>query len=92
MSKHFVRNPIIQTLPAGATLMLDIEPPMDEDERPMILPFRGRGSVVVHVIDNGCLEITNPTNELAPFILVVAKPPRELQRLMTTLVDTLRNR
>lgn len=90
-----MRNVIVQTLPAGASLLIEITPPMTEEERPVLLPFRGRGTVVVQVIDNGHLEIANTTNEIAPFIIFVGKLPNvppEVQRMMSLLFATLRNR
>ncbi|MGH7178285.1 MAG: hypothetical protein ACREJC_12970 [Tepidisphaeraceae bacterium] len=90
-----MRNVVAQALPAGASMIIQIEPPMGDRERPLLVPFRGRGTVVVRVIDNARLEITNTTNEIAPFVIVVGKTPNippEVMRLGMTLIAALRNR
>jgi hypothetical protein len=90
-----MRNLVVQALPAGAVMTINVEPPMADDERPILLPFRGSGTVVVRVIHNACLEIENTTSEIAPFAICVGKPPQlppQVQVLANLLIHTLRNR
>lgn len=70
-----MRNLIIQALPAGAVLTIDLDRPMAHDERPIILTTKGKGSAVVQVIDTARVSITNPTREISPFIFFVGKSP-----------------
>jgi hypothetical protein len=71
-----MRSPITQVLPAGAVLLVTIDPPLTDREEPYVLTVRGTGSVVVQVVDSRQVSISNPTEKLSPFFFFVG--PRSL--------------
>ena len=67
-----MRSPITQVLPAGAMLLITIDPPLADHEEPFVLTVRGAGSVVVQVVDSRQVSILNPTTGLSPFFFFVS--------------------
>lgn len=66
-----MRNTLIQALPPQASLVIQIKPPVTEDEQPYLYTTKGAGTVVVRLIDNAHAELTNLTYEIAPFVLFI---------------------
>jgi hypothetical protein len=66
-----MRNVIAQSLPPGAEITLKITPPMTEDERHYLLKPPSHSPVVVTVIDDAHVSITNPGDTIAYFVFCV---------------------
>jgi hypothetical protein len=77
-----MRNELVQPLAAGTTLTINIDPPMEDDERYFLVVPAGRELVVVRPINNGCVSITNPTKALVLIIFGVTRLPRVSPELL----------
>jgi hypothetical protein len=85
-----MRNAVAQALPPKATMTIEIDPPMAEGEEPYLLTLRGPGTVVIQATAPNRVALYNPTSEISPFILVVAKVmPPALHSLVATLLRKL---
>lgn len=88
-----MRNTVVQALPAGATLIIKVDPPMNPDERHYTLVPQGRDSVVVRVIDTAHVELINQSAAFALVIFGVTKIPTlspALHEMVATLFSKVR--
>lgn len=83
-----MRNTLAQALQPGITMLIPIEPPIAEHERYYCLTGLGPGAVVVQVIDNARVSITNPTRFVAPFVFSIG-PKTFLPPAISNLLRTL---
>jgi hypothetical protein len=82
-----MRNPVAQALPPRATLIVEIDPPMQEGEEPYLLTLRGPGTVVIQAIEPTRVALYNPTPEISPFVFLVAKTlPPMIHSLVASLL------
>jgi len=70
-----MRNTVLQVIPAGATLMVPVDPPMELHESPFMFTALGRDSAVIRVVDTALVAIHNPTDRPSPFLFFVATQP-----------------
>lgn len=75
-----MRNQIAQVLSPNTTLVLKIDPPIDDGEKPYVLTLRGQESIVIEIVDPSRVEISNPTKEISPFFFCIAKRPIAMLR------------
>lgn len=66
-----MRNVVAQTLPPGAEITIKINPPMNADERHYLLKPPLRMPIVVTVIDDAHVSVTNPNDTFAYFVFCV---------------------
>lgn len=76
MTSQTLRNMMVQTLPGKTSLVIKIDPPMEDDERPLMLAFRGKHTAVMSVLTQGSVSITNPTDTIAMFTFAVGRQPK----------------
>ncbi len=86
-----MRNPIIQMLPAGASISIAIDPPMTVDERPYVLTMHGKTSpVAVEVESDKMIRVHNPMSVAVPFVFFLGPqtiPPHWMQRAMSFIAQ-----
>jgi hypothetical protein len=80
-----MRNTIVQTLPPGAEITIEIDPPMSEDEQHYVLKPPSNSPVVARVVDTAHVSITNPGNSIAYFIFCVGP----VMRLPTGMYEAI---
>jgi len=85
-----MRNWHAQALAPGMVLGITIEPPIAEHEKHYLFTGLGPGSVVVRLIDNGRIAISNPTRFVAPFVFFVGPKqflPPTIQQIAKLLAN-----
>lgn len=85
-----MRNPVLQSLQPGHSLGVVIDPPIGENERHYIVTGLGPGAVVVRLIDNAHVVISNSTDFVAPFAFFIGPKtflPPALAKLARLLSD-----
>lgn len=80
-----MRNLVTQTIPAGAILMIKVNPPIAEDDMPFVLG----ASVVTQVVDSRTVSITNPTDRLIPFAFFIGS--RKALNAANSVANALRS-
>lgn len=68
-----MRSPIMQMLPPNCELIVEINPPMADNERPVLMPPTKK-TVVVRTVDTAHVSINNPTDWLAFVVLLIHSP------------------
>ena len=69
-----MRNTIVRTLKPGATLIIDVDPPIAEDEQYYMLAPPALGPpVVVRVIDDAQIVLANP-HDCPAFVILSIGP------------------
>jgi hypothetical protein len=81
-----MRNPIVQMLPAGATLAIAVTPPIAPTERPYIFTMLGKRSpVAIEVESDSSVRVHNPMASAAPFVFFIGPqiaPPQWMAKVM----------
>jgi hypothetical protein len=85
-----MRNHVIQALQPGSTLALQLKPPIADHERHYVLTGLGPGAVVVQLIDNARVTISNPTRFVAPFVFFIG-PKTFLPPVLSRIARLLGN-
>jgi len=83
-----MRNMLVQALPASSSLVVEIDPPIADDEQPYLLASRGAGTIVVRIIDSSHIELINPTGDISPFVLLIGS--KKIALLSETLMKLLK--
>ena len=66
-----MRNLRSAILPPGGKLTIKIDPPVEANERTVVLAARGLDTAVLTDVDASTVEITNPTDKIAPVMFFV---------------------
>jgi hypothetical protein len=64
-----MRNLVLQSLPPGGKMTLEINPPIGADERHYLLS--PPGTVVVRVVDDAHIAVINPHDKITFFVLAI---------------------
>lgn len=78
-----IRNSSIHVLMPSACIVLAVDPPLTDREKPYVITVRGRQTVVVRMIDSGQVAVENPTDAVSLFMFFVG--PRRLIADIPTL-------
>jgi hypothetical protein len=81
-----MRNPIVQVLPAGATIAIAVTPPIALEERPYVFTMHGRKSpVAVEIESDASVRVHNPMASAVPFVFFIGPqiaPPQWMAKVM----------
>jgi hypothetical protein len=66
-----MRNTVVQTLPPGSTLTINVDPPIADDERHYVITALGIRALEVEVVDTRRVSLTNRLGVIVPFVFLV---------------------